>query len=105
MSFDAPGTYPYRILGRTFFCPFFVVKRMARTEAILGYDFIREAQLVISCDHVFFSSALNHKDNLECSESVATEDFSVPFCSVLCVPVGVCSARGGPVPPGIGSGS
>ena len=44
-----------RILGRTFFRPFFVVKGMAKTEVILGYDFIREGQLAISCDHVFFS--------------------------------------------------
>ena len=83
-----------------FLSPFFVVKGMAKTEAILGYDFIREAQLVISCDHVFFSSALNQKDNLECSMLVATEDFSVPFRLVLRVPVGVRSARGSPVPSG-----
>ena len=89
-----------RILGRTFFRPFFVVKGMAKTEVILGYDFIREAQLAISCDHVFFSSALNHRDNLECSVLVANVDFSVPLCSVIRVPVGVRSARGGPVPLG-----
>ena len=46
--------FEVRILGRTFFRPFFVVKGMAKTEAILGYDFIREAQLAISCNHVFF---------------------------------------------------
>ena len=59
------GRYEFkvRILGRTFFRPFFVVKGMAKTEVILGYDFIREAKLAISCDHMFFSSALNHKDN------------------------------------------
>ena len=96
------GRYEFevRILGRTFFCPFFVVKGMAKTEVILGHDFIREAQLAISCDHVFFSSALNHRDNFECSVLVAHEDFSVPFRSVLRVPVGVRSARGGPVPQG-----
>ena len=71
---------------------------MAKIEVILGYDFIREAQLAISCDHVFFSSALNHKDNFECSVLVANEYFSVPFRSVLRVPFGVRSARGGPVP-------
>ena len=64
----------------------------------MGYDFIREAQLAISCDHVFFSSALNLRDNFECSVLVANEDFSVPFRSVLRVPVGVWSARGNPVP-------
>ena len=96
------GRYEFEviILGRTFFRPFFVVKGMAKTEVTLGYDFIREAQLAISCDHVFFSSALNHKDNLECSVLVANEDFSVPLRSVIRVPVGVCSARGGPVPLG-----
>ena len=97
------GRYEFevRILGRTFFCPFFVVKGMAKTEAILGYDFIREAQLAISCDHVLFSIALNHKDNFEFSVLVANGDFSVPFRSVIRVPVGVCSARGSPVSPGL----
>ena len=96
------GKYEFevRILGRTFFRPFLVVIGMTKTKAILGYDFIREAQLVISCDHVFFSSALNQKDNWECSVLVATEDFKIAFRSVLHVPVGVRSTRGGPVPPG-----
>lgn len=73
---------------------------MAKIEAILGYDFIGEAQLVISCDHVFFHSALNHQDNMDCSVLIASEDVKIPFLSVLRIPLKVCSARGRKLLPG-----
>ena len=88
------GNYLFevRILGRTFFRPFFVVKGVAKTEIILGYDFIREAQLVISCNHIFLNSALNKQDNLEYSILMTSEDMKIPFHSVK-----VCWAWGGPL--------
>ena len=72
----------------------------AKSEVILGYDFIRESQLVISCDHIFFHSALNQQENLECSVSMALKDMKIPFRSVLRVHVRVCLARGGSLVPG-----
>lgn len=56
---------------------------MAKTEVILGYDFVSEAQLVISCERVFFHFALNQQNNLECSVLMASEDIKVPFRSAL----------------------
>ena len=57
--------FEFRVLGRVFTRPFFVIAGLSKCEAILGIDFIRETQLCISGDNVFFNN-LSVSDNIQC---------------------------------------
>ena len=45
-----------RVLGREFQRPIYVIDSLSKCAGILGIDFIREYQLCILADHVFFTS-------------------------------------------------
>ena len=94
-NFSLIGYYQFefRVLGRVFTRPLFVIAGLSKCEAILGIDFIREIQLCISGDNVFFNN-LSVSDNIQCSVISAIEDIKIPPRSVLRVPVSERSARG-----------
>ena len=85
--------FEFLVLGRVFTRPFFVISGLSKCEAILGIDFIRETQLCICGDNVFFNN-LSVSDNIQCSVISAIEDIKIPPRSVLRVPVSVRTARG-----------
>ena len=68
-----------RVLGRSFERPFLC---LSKSEGILGIDPIRETQLCISGDHLFYQN-LPFIDNVECSVLTATEALTVPPLSVI----------------------
>ena len=82
-----------RVLGRKFHRPMFVIDGLSKCAGILGIDFIRESQLCISTDHVFYSN-LPASDNMACCVLTAIKDLTVPARSVLKIPAKVKSARG-----------
>ena len=82
-----------QVLGRSFERPFYVIDGPSKCEGIFGIDFIRETQLCISGDHLFYQK-LPFMDNIKCSVLTATEALTVPPLSVIRVPVKVKSARG-----------
>ena len=49
---------------------------LAKQHAILGMDFVREQQLCIEADHMFFKK-FPLKESVSCSTLTAPEDFSV----------------------------
>ena len=69
--------FEFRVLGRVFTRPLFVISGLSKCEATLGIDFIRETQLCISGDNVFFNN-LSVPDNIQCSVISAKEDIKIP---------------------------
>ena len=80
------------MLGREFYSPMYVIDGLSKCAYILGIDFIRDSQLCISADHVFFSN-LPATGNMMCSVLTPVEDWTVPARSVIRIPVKVKSAR------------
>ena len=76
-----------------------VIDGISKCAGIFGIDFIRETQLCISGDHLFFQK-LPFMDNVECSVLTATEALTIPPLLVIQVPVKVKSARGKKLPAG-----
>ena len=74
-NFSLLGYYifEFRVLDRVFTKPFFVISGLGKCEAILEIDFIRETQLCISGDNVFFNN-LSVPDKIQCSVISAIED-------------------------------
>ena len=89
-----------RILGRHFYRPLYVIRGLARTMAILGIDFIREQQMVIDADHVFFKS-LPKNEQFQCATLRASRDFGVSPRTVMRIDLSVSNALGTPLDPGI----
>ena len=92
-NFSLVGHYlfEFRALGRVLTRPFYVISDLSKCETILEIDFIKETQLCISGNNVFFTN-LFVSDNIQCSVITAIEDFSPR--SILRIPVSVRSARG-----------
>ena len=82
-----------RILGRSMQRPFYVIRGLNRTQAILGIDFVREQQLVIDVDHVFFKN-LPKPEQAMCATLRAPRDFGISPRTVLRTELNVQSARG-----------
>ena len=55
----------------------FVIDGLSKCAEILGIDLIRESQLYISSDHVFYSN-LPATDNMACSVLTACRGFDCP---------------------------
>ena len=70
-----------------------------KCAGILRIDFIRESQLCILEDHVFFTS-LPASDNMACSVLTAVEDLTVLARSLIRIPMKVKSAQGKKMPCG-----
>ena len=77
------------MLGRVFTRPFFAISGLSKCKAIFGIDFIRETQLCIIGNNVFFNN-LSVPDNIQCSVISAIEYIKI----VLRIPVSMRSARG-----------
>ena len=73
--------------------PFYVIRGLNRTQAILGIDFVREQQLVIDVDHVFFKN-LPKPEQAMCATLRAPRDFGIASRTVLRTELTVHSARG-----------
>ena len=89
-----------RVLGRVVQRPFYVISGLSKSQAILGIDFIREQQMVISSDHIFFQN-LSPKDDYRCASLCATSDFTIPARSVNRKSFAVRSATGVIFQPGV----
>jgi len=89
-----------RVLGREIERPFYVISGLSKAQAILGIDFIKEQQMVISPDNVFFQN-LSPRDVYKCSSICVLEDISIPARSVNRRSFAVRSATGQTLRPGI----
>ena len=72
---------------------------LAKQHAILGMDFVREQQLCIEADNVFFKK-FPLEESVSCSTLTAPEDFSVSTRTVLRTELFVRTAHGTPIPSG-----
>ena len=97
------------IAGRSRFCLTFleinlersinIVKGLAKSSAILGYDFMRETYLVVTGQNVFFRD-LKKEDWVALSVLHTTGRLSVPARSTLTVKLNVKDLHGKPLPVG-----
>ena len=68
-----------------------MISGLSKCEAILGINFIRETQLCISGNNVFFNN-ISVSDNIQCSVITAIDDIKIPPLPVLRNLVSVRSA-------------
>ena len=89
-----------RIHDRYFKRPFYIVRGLAQRKAILGIDFIRETQMVIEPDHIFFKE-MPETSNRELATLRATSDFTLQARTALRTELAAKTARGEMIPWGV----
>ena len=102
MFIEIVGHYRFHLtlLGFNLERSIYVVKGLVKSSAILGFDFIRETQLVVSGQNIFFRD-LKKEDCAALSVLHAPGRISVPAHSMLTVKLNVKDLKGKPLPVGL----